>query len=354
MATFRRNKPTDASPGEKPAGGPDTRTPLPPTPRPAKTLAPTPVRAHLPQLPRGKLRVGFLHWTYVKNIEKSYCGSLYSYFANLAARREFDLVTFGRIFKTEAKPFPDLGAVKAAKLDAIVSNGIWSHDYLAELAALKIPVVSCDHDPLGQPFDAAIFDGISAGVILGKVLLEKHHTDVLFFTRLRYDPAAPRGSDPYIEDPTYLERKMGVQRALVGSDAEFWPVMSLKPMPEKEQSQKLKEMFGRLTAEMGHWPTIVIAPDVGIASIARNIVKEHGLEVPRHVSMATFYAPGPLQTDEEMKTLSHVTYDWVEMAENAWKMLRARLAGVQAPPKVVRLQARYVDGGSLAERRPEP
>jgi DNA-binding LacI/PurR family transcriptional regulator len=353
MATFRRKKPTDASPGEKPAGGPDTRTPLPPTPRPAKTLAPTPVRAHLPQLPRGKLRVGFLNWSYAKDLEKTYCGDLYMYFANLAKRGEIDLKVLGRPLK-EGAPFPPLEDVKAARFDAIVSNGIWNHDYLSELAAMKIPVVSCDHDPIGQPFDAVIFDGISAGVLLGKLLLEKKHTDVLFFTRLRYDPAAPRGTDPFIEDPTYIERKMGVQRALVGSSAEFWPVILLKPMQSKELGPKVKELFGRITAEMDHWPTIVIAPDSGIAAEARKAIESHGLEIPRHISLAAFHAPGPTKDEKAMQLLSHVTYSWVEMAENAWKMLRARLAGVQAPPKCVRLQAQFVDGGTVAERRAEP
>ncbi|MBI3828418.1 MAG: LacI family DNA-binding transcriptional regulator [Planctomycetes bacterium] len=354
MATFHRKKPSEGAPGEQPGKDPDSRTPLPPTPLPQKTLAPTPVRAHQPQLPRGRLRVGFLNWSHIEYIEQSYCADLYLYFKNLAERGEFELVSIGRALKNNSKPFPDLEAVRAAKLDALVSNGIWSHDYLAQVAALSIPVVSVDHDPTGQPFDSVIFDGISAGVVLGKLLLEKKHTDVLFFTRLRFDPAAPRGSDPFIEDPTYMERKMGVQRALVGSDAEFWPVMPLMPGPDEEVGPKVREMFKRITAEMGHWPTIIIAPDVGIAGGAQKVIAEHGLEVPRHISMATFHAQGPSSDTKEITPFSHVTYDWVEMAENAWKMLRARLAGVQAPPKCVRIQARYVDRGSLAERRPEP
>jgi DNA-binding LacI/PurR family transcriptional regulator len=140
----------------------------------------------------------------------------------------------------------------------------------------------------------------------------------------------------------------------VGSDAEFWPVMLLKPVAEDQLGSKVREMFDRITAEMGLWPTIIIAPDSGIANEAIKMIAEHGLEVPRHISVATFHASGPSANPNEMIKLSHVTYDWIEMAENAWKMLRARIAGVQAPPKCVRLQARFVDRGSLAERRPEP
>ncbi|MBI3828419.1 MAG: substrate-binding domain-containing protein [Planctomycetes bacterium] len=329
-----------------PQKGVDTRTPL----------APTAVRAPLPRLPHDKPRVGFLHWATAKDLDTGYCSDLYLYFVRLGERGEIELVTLGEIPSATSPPYPLLDRVKAARFDAIVSNGIWSADYLTELSKLNVPVVSCDHDAAGVPIDSVLFDGMKGGELAGKLILDYGHSDVLFVNKLRRDLSVPRGADPWTEDSTCAERRAGIQHALVGTNAEFWPLVPWVSQSGVNLNIKLKETFEKILAEMGHWPTVIVAPDLGIARAMRGVLQEFGLSVPQHVSLLTYNArPNEDRVvPPEERDISNLQYSWREMADQAWRMLRARLAGVQAPPKRVALRPHFVDYGSLGPRREGP
>lgn len=329
-----------------PKQGADTRTPLPPTA----------VRSPVPRLPHDKPRVGFLNWVRAANLDKNYFADLYLYFVQLAAKGEIELVTLGEMPGPASPPYPPLDQVKAGQFDAIVSNGIWSLDYLTELSKLNVPVVSVDHEAAGMPIDSVRFDGMKGGERAGQLILQYGHTDVLFINRFRRDLAAPAGADPWFEDPTVAERRMGIQHALVGSNVEFWPMVTLVTKAGVNLQLKLRESFEKMVAEMGHWPTVIVTPDLGLAHSMRSILKELGVFVPQHISLLAYHArPRADQAVQpEEQDISYMEYSWREMAEHAWRMLRARMGGVQAPPKRVALSPRFVDYGTLGSRREGP
>lgn len=301
-------------------------------------------------------RVGFLNWTYIKQLKDTYCTELYNHFEDLGTQGKLELVTLGREMKDARLPFPLLEKVKAARLDAIISNGIWNHDYLARIAEMKIPVISCDHDAIGLPFDSVVFDGLAGGELIGKALIAQGHTDILFVTRFRRDASAVKGADPWIEDPTYIERRSAVQQALIGSPADFWPVLSWFPTQESEYQAKIELSFERIVKEMGHWPTAIVTPDVGLSWAFRDVLLTFGLKVPDHVSLVTYFARSP-RTDKENNGrigISHVQYSFQTMAEEAGRLLFARLAGQQMPYRRYTVPPQFVGEGSLGPRRKGP
>lgn len=319
------------------------------TPRAQPALAPATTK-------RARPLVGFLDWGVIGRIAESYCADLYNHFMALSARGVIDLAMLGRDPKAAAMPFPPFEKVQATRFDAIISNGIWNHDYLARLAELKIPVISCDHDAIGLPIDSVVLDGMAGGELIGKALIKHGHTDILFVSRFRRDASVVQGADPWIEDPTYMERRSGVQQALIGSQAEFWPVLSWFPTRESEFHAKAELGFERIVKEMGQWPTAIVTPDVGISYAFREVLQSYGLSVPGHVSLVTYHARSPKtsQPGHEGIGISHVEYSFKTMAEHAERLLFDGLAGRPTPRRRHAVPPQFVDEGSLGPRRKDP
>ncbi|MCW8131983.1 MAG: LacI family DNA-binding transcriptional regulator [Planctomycetota bacterium] len=311
---------------------------------PAKALTPTPAT----RMPR----IGFLNWGTLHNIEGSYCRELYAQFTSRAKKGEIEFVAFEPAKGPPFLPYPPMAAVAAAKLDAAVSNGIWNHDFLSEFSKLGIPAVSCDHEAAGMPFDSVVFDGIAGGERIGRELLARGHTDILFISRQRYDTGAVAGADPLIEDPTYIERRVGVQQGLLGSTAEFWPLISWVPREKQEDVVKLTlAALKRIVADMGRWPTAIVAPDLGVTVIMKKALEALGFRIPHHLSMVTFHSTSKRA---EAVGIARVEYSFDAMGRPAWDLLAQRLAGARPPARRVKLAPAFVDEASLGPRRAEP
>lgn len=319
----------------------------------------TPARAAKPvstfhrgstQTPRTKIsRVAFLHWYEARTLSTGYCAELFQHFQLLQKNGELELTVLGQGTQRKALPFPDLSQVRRGRFDAIVANGIWNTDYLLELLNLGVPVVLCDHLADGLPLDSVTFSSEEPAEEIGRMLASSGHRHVMFVTRMRDDTGAVAGADPIIEDPTSLDRRMGVQRGLLGTPAEYWPVLPWYGANRPLVNAMMKRLE-RLVAESGRWPDAIVVPDVGLGAAVRAELKKLKLEVPRDISMVAFHAPST--STVPAGTISHMCYSWRSMAETAWDLLKSRLQrGRQRPaPQHIKLPAFYVDCGSVLHR----
>ena len=241
--------------------------------------------------------------------------------------------------------------VQAANFDALITNGIWSVDYLCELQKLGVPLVSCDKSTRGMSIDSVSFSGAQAGEAAAKLLLRYGHKDILFVTGMRRDFGAPAGADPVIEDETSAERRTGVQQGLVGSDADLWPYIPWTAAPGQDGPKLLAARFERIISDMQRLPTAMVTVDAGIALAVKTMLESMGLGVPHDVSILTFAAPPAKGAPARF---SGMCYDWHEMAQEAWRLLKERLDGLRpanAPAVNIELSATYLDQGTVRNLR---
>jgi DNA-binding LacI/PurR family transcriptional regulator len=323
------------------------RKPVTP-PRAAKPVGT--FRRTVKQLAPAKIpRVAFLHWYEARSLPNSYCADLFNHFQLLKKNAELNLTVLGRGAQDNAPPFPDIKQVRDGRFDAIVSNGIWNPDYLLGLKSLGVPVVSCDNLADTLPLDSVTFSDEEAGEQIGRMLARSGHRQVLFVTRMRNDAGAVAGADPLIEDTTSLDRRMGVQRGLLGTAAEYWPVLPWNG-GTKALVKAMMKRFERVVEEAGRWPDAIVVPDLGLGAAVLAELKARKLAVPRDISMVGFHAP-PVSTQPAGK-ISHMCYSWRSMAETAWNLLKSRLEHRQkSAPQHLKLPAVYVDCGSVLERK---
>jgi DNA-binding LacI/PurR family transcriptional regulator len=241
-------------------------------------------------------------------------------------------------------PLPEV--VRAGRFDALICIDIYSDRYLCEIVQLGLPLVTLDFAPIGRTCDSVVFDNQQAGRHVGELLAATGHRHILFASRYTPDPAAHSSAQAQIEDDVSLERRFGVISGLKDSPAELWPAFpSLKGEPTAAYVSRLK----RVLAAYERMPDALTGHDVGWVRRVWDILVTFGAR-RGEISLIGFWAAS-LSGDNPLE-LSTMQFSWQEMAETAWRLLRSRLDGSQAPPRTERVPAKYVDRGTVWNRLP--
>jgi DNA-binding LacI/PurR family transcriptional regulator len=317
----------------------------------------TPQSAHKPVHAAGvpKLRVGLLNWIGSTDLQLCYCADLLFYLTERAGAEDVDLEIMGAgptpIGTT--LPFPPLESVRRQRFDGIILNGIWEEPYIGELYKTGVPMVSLDFQPRGSPVDAVIFSGKQGGELAAKAMIQTRQRSVMVVTRFRKDLALPAGADPWVEDDTAIDRRMGLQSALVGSGIEVWSSVpysaNFRDKGEDEAANRLVRMLQSADTP----PSIVFTTDADIAHTVVRVLKKLGHRVPEDVGIISFDAPTQIQQLGTFK-YNAISYDWQEMGEAGWDLLMKRMktpSGRSDKIQVIELSGTYTDRGSMPDRR---
>lgn len=307
--------------------------------------------------PRRLPRIGLLHWHLASKVKNGYCRELYRFLdeRRTAGELEFEVLGCELGRNPESDPGPSLEAVRNARLDALITNGIWNEPYLGDLHALGLPMVSVDFQPRGSAIDAVTFSNERAGEQIGRIFAETGHRDVMFVSVFRNDRGMALGATKHIEDDTSLERRSGVQQALVTTSVEMWPTLPLLVRDDATNYHlqlvaKLPKMFQSL----GQVPQAITGHDNTVLHSVLEALTRMNLKVPGDVSLIGFH--GVDRSKDEVppdRRVNCMLFCWQDMAEQAWKLLQGRLSG-KVPPetaqRLVSLPGQYTDFGTVRDR----
>jgi len=101
--------------------------------------------------------------------------------------------------------------VRRLGLDALLTVGIYNHDYIASLARLRLPTLTVDIDAMCLGVDSVAFDNRAGAFALTQELLNRGHKHICYVGG-PLPPRVPRYYDAF--DPSALERAEGYCLAL--------------------------------------------------------------------------------------------------------------------------------------------
>ena len=315
-------------------------------------------------IPQHIPKIGALYGGPAAQVPTSWCKQLYQFYVDLAARGACTLHPLGWMTLTPGmrvswdlqpidvhcqSPGPLPEEVRQHGFDGLITLNIWSDRYVAAIAELGVPLVTLDFQPVGVPCDSVIFDGLSGGKHLGQLLAKTGHRQVMFVSQYSHDTTARKGAENHIEDDASVDRRLGVLSGLQGSPATLWPAF---PVLSGQNRKEVPKRLERCLQAAGCMPDAVTGHDAELVAFMRPLFEALGAKIPSQISLAAFAAgPSPAGAANQ---ISHMSYSWLEMAEAGWKLLSARMqdrSARQAPPRVERLQGRYVDRGTVCDRR---
>ena len=304
--------------------------------------------------PGRKQRVAVLNWLGVAVMERCYCAELLFYFTDRAADDGIDLEILGAGEGPvgSVPPFPPLEQVLAGKFDGLILNGIWEEPYIGELYKAGVPMVSVEFQPRGSPIDAVTFSGQQGGRLAAKAFLDTGQTSVMVVTRYRKDLALPAGGDPWVEDDTALDRRMGLQNALTGSGVEVWPLLPWMA-GERATREMAYKRIQRMLEAAGGPPNVVFATDGDIANEVKAILIKLGHRVPEDIGILTFDSPSLIE-NSGVSPHTCISYSWREMGRAGWDLLLERMKSRgdrTVPPRHIEIEGSFSDRGSVLTRR---
>jgi len=300
-----------------------------------------------------KPRVAVLNWWGMADLEQSYCADMLFYLIERAEEEGVDLEMLGAGTGPVGSvlPFPPLEQVLAEKFDGLILNSIWEEPYIGDLHKSGVPMVSVDFQPRGSPIDAVTFSGQQGGKLAAKAFIASGQRSIMVVTRFRKDLAVPKGADPWVEDDTAGDRRMGLQSALAGSAIELWPLV---PWMGNDVNEMVlaHERVKRILAQAGGPPSVVFATDSDIANAMQVTLRELGYRVPEDIGMLTFDTTTQIE-HSSVSRFNYVSYDWREMGRHGWELLMKRMKSPEnrrAPSQHIQLDGKYVEHGSLPPR----
>lgn len=298
--------------------------------------------------------IGILFWTSEK-IETTYCREVFLPFLNLSAQGKmtYQFLCPHEAGDTPDDPFPALARVKAGGFDGIATVSIWMETYIGELVKLGKPVVTLDFRSNGWPADSVTFGSRQAFRQIAQILKDTGHRDVLFLSQFRPDRNSKRGLENFIEDDTSLERRTALQEACAELNLEVWPLLPLHTGVEARRKQ-INKRLPLLIENMGHPPSAITGHDVGVLGTASEALADMKLNVPRDLSLISV---GTIQDEANPPAklpMDTLLFSWRQMGLEGLRLLWDRLSGKvppDSPPRHVELTGRYVQAGTVADRR---
>ncbi|MCK6473895.1 MAG: substrate-binding domain-containing protein [Planctomycetes bacterium] len=298
--------------------------------------------------------IGILSWTKL-TVEGAFCREVFQPFLSLAAQGKmtYQLLCPDDPGDTPNDPFPPLERVKAAGFDAIATVSIWKETYIGELHKLGKPLVTLDNRSHGWPADSVTFGSRQAFRQIAQILKDTGHRDVLFISQFRPDRNSKPGIENFIEDDTSLDRRTALQEACAELDMEVWPLLPIHIGTEIRRKQVSKRLPA-LIENMGHPPSAISGHDSGVLVSALDALKDLKLNVPRDLSLISV---GTIQDEANPPAklpMDTLLFSWRQLGLEGLRLLWDRLSGkvpADGPPRHVELTGRYVQAGTVADRR---
>jgi DNA-binding LacI/PurR family transcriptional regulator len=307
-----------------------------------------------------KPRILLLHPARPSQARNTFCTPVINWFQNLAMQGKIDLQVEGLPSDSEGMgtSCPPLKAADPARIDGIVTIALISEQYLADLAALRIPMVVLDHQPLpSASVDSVAFNNMPAAENLGRRITNLGHRDALYVSRFLRDPLAVANADPFIEAPSSAERRNGLIQAFEGTQTNMWGIFPWHTFggpigadARADARWRMDKTFGQI----GKYPDCIVTVDYAVAEEFHLLLQERGLSVPKDISLATFQLHPYCEEQPQRLHVSHMRYDYLQMAAEGWRLLSARLASPTAraaPPQAAKVGSTFFDCGTLADRR---
>jgi DNA-binding LacI/PurR family transcriptional regulator len=318
----------------------------------------------MPQLSRAKPKIGILLGGY-SSIALTGCYKiLFDYFAEMATRSRCSLEILGQVGLTKGahvpwenepiewdrlSPGPLPEKVRAHRFDGLLAMRISSPQYLAEFSNMGLPLVVLDFQPIGVNSDSVVFDGIEAGSQIGRHLAATGHRNILFASLFNRDLTARTGADEFIEDDASVDRRTGILTGIEKSKCTLWPCL---PFRNSESDDDLKNRISRILKSANHIPDALSGHDIDYVGRVAAIFEQLGVKSPSQLSLLSVGSDPPF-TDQAQK-ISHLQYSWRDMAVASWDLLWSRMTDNQmrgAPARFVKLPGRFIDRGSVLDRR---
>lgn len=306
-----------------------------------------------------KPRILIVHQNQTHRLKSSFSSGLHEFFAERAAASGYEIQWLGTPApKSRSEPvLPDLAEIRATPSDLIITTSICSEALLADIRDLKRPMICLDYQPAAVRIDSVCFNGIQAGETMGKMLAEYGHTDILYISRFYRDLRPLQGTDPWGETLPSADRRVGLTRGVVGTQADVWPVFPWYSGLGVGRNTKAEcyERLRRTCEGIGRYPSAIVTVDLGVAYDVLDMLESLHLRVPDDVSLAGFHAvPSNEEAQFPPRPLTRVQLSWVEMGEAAWALAEEHLQSSEPlarPPKSVLTNSLCIHFGSVARKK---
>jgi len=294
-------------------------------------------------------RILVLHPLNAAEVHQAWATPMVAHFANLHRQGTIDAQLVG----PHAGQFRALNTVKTDDFDGIVTIGLTSEQYLAELAERRLPMVVLDHKPQSAAVDSVCFNNQLAGENLAKRIASLGLREILYVSRFFRDAKPAPGADPIIEMPASAERRIGLLQGAAGSATMIWPLFPWYSGGGGILADAKTDSRWRLAhtiRQAEHWPDCIVTVDYSVAEEVVGLLAEQGLSVPRNLALATFQVFPHCDGHAPAHQLSHMQGDYLQMAEVGWRLLAARLNGGparSAEPQSFMVDMKFADHGTL-------